>query len=99
MAFIKRYFFWVVLAAGLYVLMNYHFILIGGSEVEFLKKVKPTLECTFYSLANKTNTLVLSREDLREAGVADLLVEIGRMSEAERDRLMAKFEGEDSEDY
>jgi hypothetical protein len=99
MAFIKRYLFWVALAAGLYVLLNYHFLFIGGGKVEFLKKVTPTLECTFYSLANKSNTLVFSREDLREAGVADMLVEIGRMSEAERDRLIAKFEEEDSEGY
>ena len=81
----------------MYILLNYHFIF-SGSSVKFLRKATPTLECTFYSIDNKTNKLILSREDLVDAGIADLLVEVGRMSEEHRDIFMEKYEAEDAAD-
>ena len=98
MYFIKKLFFWSMLTGAMYILLSYHFIFSGISDVHLLKKSKLTLEYTFYNIGGKTNTTILSKEPLREDGIGDLLADMGRMSETEWDRIMKKFEPEDDED-
>lgn len=98
MSFLKKTLICGAIAAILYVLLSYHFIFFGWTSVETLKKSKLTLEYTVYSAVGKGNALILSRKELREDGIADLLVEIGRMSEKERDRLMKRYEEEEGEE-
>ncbi len=53
MYFFKRVLFWGSIAAILYVLLGYHFIFFGGTNVRMLKKSNFTLEHTFFSVAEK----------------------------------------------
>ncbi|RLF54561.1 MAG: hypothetical protein DRN37_10110, partial [Thermoplasmata archaeon] len=72
------------------------YIYFGGTTIKVLKKTKFTLEDTFNDLSSKimTNKKILAIDALREAGVADLLVDMGRMSEEEKDKLLAEYEEE-----
>jgi hypothetical protein len=93
MSFLKKILLWGTLAALLYILLSYHFIFFG-KEVKLLRKSKYTLEYTFYNTTGKSNRSILENDDLRNDGIADLLVEMGVMSEEERERIMSKFEEE-----
>lgn len=85
---------WIGIGGILYVFLSHHFIYFGGKRFELIKKQKLTFHYTFYSASLKPNESILSIDALREAGIADLLVETGRMSEKERERLMARYESE-----
>ena len=87
----KKYILWACLGAVLYVFLSYHFV-IFGKVIKPLKKSKLTLEYTFFNVYGKSNARILSIDDLREDGIADLLMDMGVMGEKEYDRLMAKYE-------
>ena len=86
---------WLGIGGLLYFISANHFVYFGGWSVKMLKKKELTLSHTFFSTTLKKNDVILKDKVLREAGMADLLVEMGRMSEAERDKLMAKYEKEE----
>ena len=92
---LKKFFFIAVIGGILYFLLSYHIIFIGSS-VKLLKKSSLTLNYTFYNAKGKTNETILAIDELREDGIGDILYEEGRITEGELERLMRKFEGEDS---
>jgi hypothetical protein len=96
MELVKKIFLWGSLAAAFYVLLAFHYISFGGMKVKMLKKTNFTLMETFTDLSSEaiTNERILQNDALREAGLADLLVDMGRMSEQERERIMTKYEEE-----
>jgi hypothetical protein len=96
MELVRKIVLWGSLAAALYVLLAFHYIYFGGMKVKMLKKSKLTLIETFTDLSSKaiSNKKILQNEALRDAGLADLLVDMGRMSEKEREKIMAKYEDE-----
>lgn len=91
MKFKKKWVVWAILGAALYFILSYHFIFIDDS-LNLLKKSNLTLNYTFFSTKSKSNESILAIDELREDGIGDLLVETGRMSEEDRQRLIAKFE-------
>ncbi len=99
MFFIKKLFFWSILTGSMYILLSYHFIFSGISNIHMLKKSRLTLEYTFYNIGGKTNTTILSKQALREDGIGDLLLDMGRISETELDRIMKKFEPDEEEEW
>ncbi len=82
----------VGIAGIIYVLLSHHIIYFGGSTFKLLKKQKLTFHYTFFSTTLKNNKMILSQDVLREAGIANLLVEMGRISKTQRDKLMAEYE-------
>lgn len=92
MTFFKKLLFWAAIAGTLYFFLSYHIIYIEKS-VKLLKKSKLTLEYTIYSAELKNNRTILSVDMLREDGIGELLVEVGRMSQEEMESLMAQIEG------
>ena len=84
----KKIIVWGIIAAIVYVLLSYHFIFFGRTTVRPLKKSRLTLEYTFFSVQGKTNKSILSIDALREDGIADLLIEMGVMTEEEKDTIM-----------
>jgi len=95
MVFLKRVLFWGILIGVAYFIMGYHFIFIGKKPV-LLKKTKFSLSYTVFSIPKemmlKSNETILNIDALREAGIADLLVEIGRMTEEEKERILEEYE-------
>lgn len=74
---------------GLYCLMAYHFIFFGRNVPEVLKKSKLTLTHTFYSPGDRKEIqykgldTILRNDDLRQAGLGELLLERGLITEEE----------------
>ncbi|MDY6973253.1 MAG: hypothetical protein SV775_13120 [Thermodesulfobacteriota bacterium] len=97
MTFPKRTLICGVFAAILYVLLSYHFIFFGWTSVKRLKKSRLTLEYTFYSAVGKSNAAIMSQDDLRRDGIAYMLIDMGRMTEEQKDKFMDKYEIEEYE--
>ena len=94
MTFFKKLLLWAAIAGTLYFFLSYHIIYIEKS-VKLLRKSKLSLEYTFYSAELKRNETILSVHVLREDGIGDILVEVGRMSQEEMENLVAQIEEED----
>ena len=96
MKFRNKIIVFAIVGVVLYFLLSYHFIIIDNG-VKLLKKSSLTLEYTIYSAKGKTNAMIMAIDDLREDGIGDLLVEMGKMSEQTLELIMLKYEEE--EDY
>jgi hypothetical protein len=81
MSGIKKIFIFVVLGAALYIILSYHFIIIGNS-ITMLKKSYMTLEYTIFSTKAKSVESILAIDELREAGIGELLVKMGKKGKA-----------------
>jgi len=95
MKFVKKILIFAVLGGGLYFLLSYHFVIIGN-KVKLLEKSTLTLNYTIFSTKAKTTKAILAVDVLREDGIGDLLVEVGKISEEELELLMIKYSEEDS---
>jgi hypothetical protein len=79
----------IALAAGaFYFLLSYHFIFFSLRDVELLKKTEPTLENTFYSLRQHTPFDTLRIKALRDAGIENIMLDRGMLSEQRLDDLL-----------
>jgi len=87
---IKQYILIAILAAAGYFIMSNH-ILFYGTEVHLLKKTSLHLHYTFYSLKLKKPAVIMEIDYLREAGVGDLLVDLGIIDENEKSRLESQY--------
>jgi len=81
MSGIKKIFIFVILGAALYVLLSYHFIFIDNS-IKMLKKSHLTLEYTIFSTKAKSVEFILAIDELRKAGIGELLVKMGKKGKA-----------------
>jgi hypothetical protein len=91
MKFRKKLLIWVIVGGVIYSLLSYHFIFVGNT-IKLLKKSSLTMEYTLFSTKGKTNESILAIDALREDGIGDLLVEAGRLTEAELESLLNKIE-------
>jgi hypothetical protein len=90
-ALIKKILIFGILGGILYFFLSFHLIMINNT-IKLLRKSSLTLEYTFFNAKGKTNATILSNDDLREDGIGELLVEMGKMSEDQYTRLMMKYE-------
>lgn len=79
---------------GLYLVASHHFIYFGGQNIKWLKKKQLTFGDTFYSATLKSNEAILDNDVLREAGLGDLMVDMGLLSEKRKEHLVSEFEKE-----
>ena len=96
MKFRNKIIVFAIVGVVFYFLLSYHFIIINNG-IKLLKKSSLTLEYTIYSAKGKPNEVIMAIDDLREDGIGDLLVEMGKMSEQQLELIMMKYEEE--EDY
>lgn len=88
---IKQYILIAVLGLGGYYMMSNHFIFYGR-DVHLLKKTSLHLHYTFFSLKEKKPANIMEIDHLREAGIGDLLVELGIINEEQRLKLNNEYE-------
>jgi hypothetical protein len=87
---IKQYILIAVLAAVGYFVLNNHFIFYG-TDVHLLKKDSLHLHYTFYSIKAKNPKTIMKIDYLREAGIGDLLVELGMINEEQKTKLESEY--------
>ena len=86
---------WLLIAAAgmaAYFLLSHHIIFYGREasvvqNIYLLNKTKLNLNHTFFSLHQKKPEAILKIRQLREAGIGELLVELGLVTQPEKDRL------------
>lgn len=88
---LKKLIVWGCVAGLVYLFMSNHLIFVGSNPM-LLKKTKLSMDYTFFSTQGKTNQSILSVDVLREAGIGQLLVQKGMISEEELERLTDKIE-------
>jgi hypothetical protein len=88
---LKKVLVWGIVGALFYFLLSHHIIFIG-SNVKLLPKSHLTLEYTIFSTQGKTNESILGIDDLREDGIGELLVEMGKMSQEQLDLFLERYE-------
>ena len=86
----KKVFLFIIAGALLYFFLSYHIIIIEGDprNVRLLKKSSLTLQYTFFDTRNRTNKSMLSIDTLREAGIGEILIEEGLMTEQEEKLIL-----------
>ena len=87
---IKQYALIAAAAALLWFVLDNHFI-ISGKSVHLLKKETLNLHDTFISLDNKRPESIMRNDRLREAGIGDLMVELGLLTDDEKNQLESKL--------
>lgn len=90
----KQYLLIGLAIAAFYFILDNHFI-IDGHEIHLLKKTSLHLHETFVSISNERPETVLKNDVLREAGIGDLFVELGMMTEEEKDSLESEYDAEE----
>ena len=94
---IKGYFFIGIFLALGYFISSYHIIfykLNNEFGFELLDKSYLTLEYTFFNVTTKRPDDIMKIALLREAGIGELLVDVGKLTEGERQELEVKYENE-----
>ncbi|MBU0985895.1 MAG: hypothetical protein KKH68_01470 [Proteobacteria bacterium] len=90
---IRLVIFAAVLAVAVYFLLSYHIIYFGNS-IKLIHKAKPTSEYTFINVVNKSMESIMRIDTLREAGIGDILVEMGIMSKKEKEYFEQEFKSD-----
>ena len=83
----------VLLGAAGYFLLSYHIIYFGNS-IKILNKSRPTSDYTFIWAANKSVESILRIDTLREAGIGDIFVKMGKLNEEDKNALEKKFDSD-----
>jgi hypothetical protein len=90
---IRSYILIAILLGIGYLLASQHIIIVN-KDFSLLKKSYLTFEYTFYNLTDKDPEDVMEIELLRDAGIGDLLVEFGMLTESEKEELERQYEYE-----
>ena len=88
---IKKYALIGALIGVIYFFSAYH-IVMHEQDFTLLKKPYLTLEYTFVSLNKRDAEDILSEDLLREAGIGEVLVDLGEINEGQREALEIKYD-------
>jgi hypothetical protein len=91
---IRNYILIAIFAYGVYFVLDHHFI-IDGKDFYLLKKSELVLSYTFFNIKDRKIESIMEIDDLRNDGIGDLLVELGMITEENKNKLEAKFDAED----
>ena len=87
---LKKMVIWAVVIFIGYFFLAHHFIFVN-STVKLLKKSHLTLNYTFFNAKGKSNKTILEVDELREDGIGDILVQMGRLTDDELVDLLEIF--------
>lgn len=91
MHFLKKIITFGIIGAVIYFILSYHYIM-NGMDVNLIKKTKPNLKYTLFSLKGKDPEKILRVKELRDVGIGELLVELDIISEEKLEELEEKID-------
>ena len=89
---IKQYVLIAAAFGAFYYLLSHHFIFNTFRDFDVLKKQELTLEYTFYSLRQHPPTETLSIDALRDAGIENVMLDRGMLSEERLDQILMQID-------
>jgi hypothetical protein len=92
---IKQYILIALGAAAFYFLLSHHIIFYGIKDFDILKKQQLTLDYTFYSLKQANPYEVLKIKPLRDAGIENIMLERGMVSQERLDQILEQIDKAD----
>ena len=87
---LKQYFLIALAAAVMYFVLDNHFIF-QKKRVYLLQKTSLNLHDTFVSLDHKRPETIMKNDDLRDAGIGDLMVELEMLTDERKSQLESKY--------
>jgi hypothetical protein len=88
----------IALAIGaFYFLLSHHIIFTSFRDFSLLKKNELTFKYTFFSMKQQSPERILRINELRDAGIEDLLLEKGMVSEERLDKILYDIDAQESE--
>jgi hypothetical protein len=91
---LKQYLLVAIAIGAFYFLLSHHFIFYSYKDVDLLKKSELTLAYTFYSIRQHTPTETLRIEPLRTAGIENILLDRGLISEQRLDQILKQIDSQ-----
>ncbi|MCJ7772702.1 MAG: hypothetical protein MUP22_06165 [Desulfobacterales bacterium] len=90
---LNRFFLIIIIAATVYSLLSFHVVYFGNA-IKILKKARLTSEYTFVNVKGMPAESILKIDTLREAGIGDTLVDMGKLDKQRKDILEKVFESD-----
>ena len=97
---LKQYVLLGAIIYGFYFLLSHHFIVTSFDsldslkQIEILKKKELTLKYTFYSLKQASPEKTMRISELREAGIGDIMVKLGMVTQERLNEIERKIDME-----
>jgi len=91
---IKQYLLIIILIGGFYYLLSHHFVFTSWSSFDILPKQELTLKYTFFSLKQANPEKVMRIDELRDAGIGDIMLENGMLSLEKYNTILRKIDYE-----
>ncbi len=93
---IRNYVLIALVIGAFYFLLSHHFLFTSYSDITLLKKSELTFKNTFVSLRQQSPKQLLRINALRDAGIEDLLLEKGLVSEVKLNRILNELDAQES---
>ena len=90
---LKRFILVIIIAVLGYLLLSFHIVYFGNG-IKILKKARLTSEYTFANVKGLPVESILKIDTLREAGIGDILVEMGKLDKERKEILEKQFESD-----
>ena len=91
---LKQYVLIALAVGAFYFVLSHHFIFFSFKDFSLLKKQKLSLEYTFYSLQQHSPYDTLRIEPLREAGIENILLDRGMVTEQRLDQILDQIDSQ-----
>jgi len=89
---LKQYILIAAAIGAFYFLLSHHFIFYSFKDFDLLNKQELTLKYTFYSMAQANPAETLRIKPLRDAGIENIMLERGIVSEKRLDEILDQID-------
>lgn len=94
---IRNYVLLALAIGAFYFLLSHHVIFTSFRDFNILEKHELTLKYTFFSMKQQSPERILRIKELRDAGIENLLLEKGMVSEERLDKILDDIYAQESE--
>lgn len=93
---IRNYLLIALAIGAFYFLLSHHFVFTSFRDISLLKKNELSLKYTFFSMKQQSPERILRIAELRDAGIEDLLLQKGMVSEERLNQILDDIDTQES---